>query len=78
VPGHRRLGGNEIGVQLSKLGTEWPFMEPTYGISVGVAKESIRHWTNRDNKIILGVHNSIQMCKGFPTITAKQNKLGNY
>jgi ribonuclease HI len=42
VPGHENIAGNETADQLSKTGSENPFIgpEPACGISIGVAKKS--------------------------------------
>jgi hypothetical protein len=52
VPGHEGIVGNEIANQLARMGSEYPFMgpEPACGISIGVAKQAVRDWTNRKKK----------------------------
>jgi hypothetical protein len=52
VPGHESIEGNETVDQLAKLVSECPFIrpEPACGISAGIAKKTVRDWTNRDHK----------------------------
>jgi ribonuclease HI len=52
VPGHEGIVGKETADQLARTGSEHPFIgpEPACGISVGVAKKAVRHWTNRNHK----------------------------
>jgi ribonuclease HI len=54
VPGHEGIVGNEMANQLAKTGSEHPFIEPepACGISIGVAKKTVKDWTNRNHKII--------------------------
>jgi hypothetical protein len=51
VPGHEVIAGNETADLLARSGSEHPFTgpEPPCGISIGVAKRAVRHWTNRNN-----------------------------
>jgi hypothetical protein len=75
VPGHRRLEGNEITDQLAKLGTECTFMgtEPAYGISAGVAKKTVRNWTNKDHKKYWESSIAFKCAKCVPQLSAKKN-----
>jgi ribonuclease HI len=52
VPGHEGIVGNETAAQLARTGSEHPFIgpEPACGISVGVAKKTVRNWTKRSHK----------------------------
>jgi hypothetical protein len=51
VPGHEGTVGDETADQLARTGSEHLFIgpEPTCGISVGVAKKSVRDWTNNNH-----------------------------
>jgi ribonuclease HI len=51
VPGHERIVGNETADQLARMGSEHPFTQPalSWGISIGVAKKTVRDWTNRNH-----------------------------
>jgi hypothetical protein len=52
VPGHEGIDGNETAGQLARTGSEQPFTgpAPACGISVGVAKKTVRDWTNGNHK----------------------------
>jgi hypothetical protein len=70
VPSHEGIVGNEMADQLAKTGSECTFTGPetACGISIGVAKEAVRSWTNRNQqKKKTGIHNWIQTGKGTYT-----------
>jgi hypothetical protein len=52
VPGHEGIIDNETTDQLTRTGSEHPFIgpKPACGISIGVAKKAVRDWTNRSHK----------------------------
>jgi hypothetical protein len=52
VPGHEGIAGSQTADLLARTESEHPFIEPepACGISVGVAKKSVRDWTHRNLK----------------------------
>jgi ribonuclease HI len=52
APVHEGIVGNETADQLTRTGSEYPFigLEPACVISTGVAKKAIREWMNRTHK----------------------------
>jgi hypothetical protein len=52
VPGHKVIDVNEIADQLAKLGSESLLMclEPVCGNSLGVVKNAVSYWTDRDHR----------------------------
>jgi hypothetical protein len=59
VPCHEDIVGNETADQLARTGPEHPFIrpEPACGTSIGVAKEAVKDWTNRNHKKTLEIRN---------------------
>jgi hypothetical protein len=53
VPGQEGIVGNETADQLTRMGSEHPFIrpEPACGISVGDAKKVVKDWTNINHKV---------------------------
>jgi hypothetical protein len=51
--------------------------EPDCGISIGVAKEAVRDWTNRNYKKTLGIHNWTQTGKRTYTRALCQKNEGS-
>jgi hypothetical protein len=51
VPGHEGVAGNETADLLARTGSEHPFTgpEPACGISIGVAKRTVRDRTKRNH-----------------------------
>jgi hypothetical protein len=52
LPGHEGIAGNETADLLARAGSEHPFTgpEPACGISIGLAKRSVRDRTNINHK----------------------------
>jgi hypothetical protein len=50
VPGHEGIAGNKTADLLARTGSEHRFIgpEPACGISIGVAKRTVRDWTKRN------------------------------
>jgi hypothetical protein len=67
VPGQEGIEGNEVADQLTKLGSEGPFIgpEPACSISMGIAKTAVRDWTNRDHKKYWESLTGLKQAKGF-------------
>jgi hypothetical protein len=65
VQEHKDIAGNETADQLTRTESEHPFIgpEPACGISIGVAKNMVRGWTNRNHKKILEICNLTQTGK---------------
>jgi hypothetical protein len=56
VTGLEGTVGKETADLLARTGSEHPFIgpEPACGISIGVAKQAVRDWTNRNHKKNIG------------------------
>jgi hypothetical protein len=67
VPGHEGIAGNETADQLARTGSEHPFIgpEPACGISIGVAKKTVRDWTDRNHKKYWESTTGLKQAKGF-------------
>jgi hypothetical protein len=79
VPGHESIVGNETADQLTRTGSENPFIgsEAACGISVGVAKKAVRDWTNRNHIKSLGIDNGAYTGKGTYTRALCQKNEGS-
>jgi hypothetical protein len=73
--GHKRIEGSER----VRLGSESPFIgpEPACNISAGIAKKSVRDWTNRDNQKSWKSLTGLKTDKGNSTRTLCQRKQGD-
>jgi hypothetical protein len=67
VPEHEGIVGNETANQLTKTGSEHPFIgpEPACSISVGFAKKAVRDWTNKIYKKYWESTIGVRKAKGF-------------
>jgi hypothetical protein len=67
VLGHGAIVGNETADQLSRTGSEHPFIgpEPACGISVGVAKKAVGDWTSRKQKEYWESLTGLRQAKGL-------------
>jgi hypothetical protein len=72
VLAHEGIAGNETADLLARTGSE-----PACGISVGVAKKTVRDWMNRNHKKTLGIHNWTQTGKGTYIWALCQNNEGS-
>jgi hypothetical protein len=68
VPGHEGIAGNETADQLTRTGSEHPFIgpEPACGVSIGVAKKAVRDWANRNYKTHWESIPGLKQAKGLP------------
>jgi hypothetical protein len=67
VPGHEGIVGNETADQLTRTGSEHPFIgpEPACGISIGVAKRAVRDWTNSNHQELWESTTVLKQAKGL-------------
>jgi hypothetical protein len=77
VPGREGIVGNETADQLARTRSEHPFIEPkpASGISIGVAKKSVRDWRNRNHQKYWEPIIGLKQAKGLiPGPSARRTK----